>query len=64
MTPTVLSLMNAGGSRFNTFFSEANSGAYFNHFYCRVSEISISITYLWPIVLWISKICNKMAIKP
>lgn len=64
MTPTLLSLMNAGGSRFNTFFSEANSGAYFNHFYCRVSEISISITYLWPIVLWISKICNKMAIKP
>lgn len=63
MTPTVLSLRNAGGSRFNTFFSEANSG-YFNRFYCRVSEISISIKYLWPIELWISNICNKMEIKP
>lgn len=64
MTPIVLFLMNVGGSRFNTFFSEANLGAYFNHFYCRVSEISISIKYLWPIVLWISKICSKMKIKP
>ena len=60
-----LSHVSVGDSRFNAFFLDPSPGVHLNHFHSRVSEVSLNIKHLFPIVLRISetKTCNEI-IKP